>query len=65
VNSAQSLGVSAIFPLTTLNYMLLCWQRAELEEANLSNSDPDEEDEECDENGEPLVRYTTEKEYQA
>jgi hypothetical protein len=61
VNSAHNLGISAIYPLTSLSYMLLAWQRGELEDTTLSESDSDEE--EYDDNGEPTVRYATEDQY--
>jgi len=39
--------------------MLLAWQRGDLEETTLSDSSCSEDD-----NGEPVVKYTTEREYQ-
>ena len=64
INSARVFGVTAIFPLTTINYMLLRWQKAELQETALSDSDYDEEVE-YDSDGEPAVGYTTHKEYES
>jgi hypothetical protein len=43
--------------------MLLAWQRGDLEDTTLSDSDCDEEEEVDD--GEPMVKYTTEDEYQS
>jgi hypothetical protein len=42
--------------------MLLAWERAELEETALSDSDCDEEG--TGDDGEPVVKYATEKQYQ-
>jgi len=64
IDSARVLGVSAIFPLATLNYMLLRWQKAELQETTLSDSDYSEEEEDDDGDGEPAVEYTTHKQYE-
>jgi hypothetical protein len=61
VKSVRNLGISAIYPLTSLSYMLLAWERGELEETTLSDSDCDEE--ECDDDGEPMVKYSTEEQY--
>jgi hypothetical protein len=43
--------------------MLMAWQGGDLEETTLSDSDCDAEEE--DGNGEPVVKYTTEEEYQS
>jgi hypothetical protein len=39
------------------------WQQGELEETTLSDSDCDEE--EGDDDGEPIAKYTTEEQYQS
>jgi len=44
--------------------MLLRWQKAELQDTALSDSDYDEE-EEYDDNGEPAIGYTTYNEYES
>src|SRR6266478_1831761 len=62
MESARNLGVSAIYPLTGLSEMLLAWRQADLEDTTLSDSECDEE---VDDNGEPMVKYATEKQYQA
>ena len=59
--TACRLFVSTIFPLTSLSYMLLCWQRAELDDATLTDSDQEEEH---DGDSSPVVRYATDEEYQ-
>jgi hypothetical protein len=51
-----------IFPLAPLSYMLLGWQRGELEETALSDSECDEGPED---GGDPMVKYSTEEQYQA
>jgi hypothetical protein len=62
VDSARILGVTTIFPLASLSYMLLRWQQGELKDVTLD--DTDYEDEQDGDDSEPGVRYTTEKEYQ-
>ena len=44
--------------------MLLRWQKAELQETTLSDSDYSEEEEDDDGDGEPAVEYTTHKQYE-
>jgi hypothetical protein len=63
VESVRNIGVSAMFPLTSISHMLLTWQQGSLEVAALSDSD-------CDEGGssdgnEPTVKYATEEQYQS
>ena len=53
----------AIYPLATLTYMLLAWQGGDLEGMTLIDSDCNEEEE--DDDREPMVKYTTEEEYQS
>ena len=43
--------------------MLLAWQGGDLEGTTLIDSDCDKEEE--DDDGEPMVKYTTEEEYQS
>ena len=62
IASVQKLGVLAIYPLATLTFMLMAWQGGDLE-TTLSDSGCDEEEEDGD--GEPVVKYTTEEEYQS
>ena len=50
-----------MYPLTSLSYMLLAWQKGQLDEAALSDSDCDEEG--SDDEGEPKARYATEEQY--
>jgi len=67
--SARKLFITAMLPLTSLSFMLLRWQRAELDNAALSDSDSDDGTGGLalyttnDNNGEPSVRYTTHEEY--
>jgi hypothetical protein len=61
MTSARGLCLD-IFPFTTVSCMLLAWERAELEETALSDSDCDEEG--TVDNGEPVVKYATEEQYQ-
>ena len=61
---AHGLGLSAIFPLISLNQMFLTWaaDNAEAQE-EVTMSDPDDHEDEGDEDGESNVRYITEEEY--
>jgi hypothetical protein len=60
--SARGLTLE-IIPLVPLSSMLLRWQRGELEETALSDSECDEDAPEGSEN--PVVKYATEEQYQA
>ena len=60
--AALKLGASAIFPLTSLTFMLLAWHQGDREECILSEPDTDEAE---PDNEEPAVRYITEEEYQS
>lgn len=53
-----------MFPLSTLTYMFLRWERGGLEETALSDTDEEEEGEE-DGDDEPDIGYITHKEYEA
>ena len=57
----RGFGASRMYPLSSLSYMLLVWQGGKLEEATLSDSDQDDDGDNGD--GEPVVRHTTEEEY--
>lgn len=61
LKSARKLSATAIYPLTSLSFMLLAWQKSELEDVVLSDSDCDEED--SNSNEELPVKYATEEEY--
>ena len=61
MESARCLFVSAMFPLTSLSYMLLSWQTDEPEDTALTDSD---EDEDHNDGGDPKVRYATHEDYQ-
>ena len=62
MKSARKLSATAIYPLTSLSFMLLAWQKSELEDFVLSDSDCDDGDE-SNSDGEPTVKYGTEEEY--
>jgi len=69
VQSARKLFTTGMFPLTSPMYMLLRWQRAELENTALSDSDDDSGAvgpalyTVHDSNSEPSTRYTTQEDY--
>ena len=63
MESARKLGTVAIFPLTSLSFMLLRWQPEESEGDTLSDSEDDGDG--LDDNGEPIVRYATEEQYRS
>jgi len=67
--SARRLFTTSMFPLTSPTYMLLRWQRAELEDVALSDSDDDSGAvgpalyTVHDGDGVPSSRYTTHEDY--
>ena len=63
LSSTQCLAASAVFPLSTLTYMFLHWERGGLEETALSDTDEEEEGEE-DGDDEADIGYITHKEYE-
>ena len=62
ITSACRLAATSIYPLTSLTFMLMMWQRGELE--NITLEVPSEE-EELDDDREPIVRYESEEEYKS
>jgi hypothetical protein len=60
--SASYLAVTAIYPLSSLSFMLMRWQRGDLEGITL---EVPSEEEGFDADGEPIVRYESEEEYES